>query len=1091
MQISRNDWKFIQRLFNAGCDFDGGDCSLGVTGPWANCTASLRCWELFKNNECNEECNTPECLFDGYDCGREVKPCNPIYDAYCQTHYANGHCDYGCNTAECNWDGLDCENEPPVLAMGTVSLVLEMDLPTFKNQSVAFVRYMGRELRTTVRIKTDPQGNEMVYPWNPTDDPSKAFGSGYSYLYPGLGARGVIVYLEIDNRKCIQSTSEECFSRASQVAQYLGASASTHVLGADFHIARVLGLDAGPPDFGPGTDSTFAKMTYVIVGALCILVVALVVGVLVTTRRKQARGITWFPEGFLRNNSGQRRTSRRRGPDGQEMRNLHKQPSTNRLDIDHTMVLPGDMNGHYGNEHANDHSRWSDDEDSMDRPPMKRNRSSEGGYSSDQTAMTEYDENDPRPWTQQHLDAADVRPDLNGLAFTPPVNQLGSPDPAAGEVDVRGPYGFTPLMIASYRGNGLDTGEDDEEDGSAAIIQDLLMQGAKPNATMDKTGETSLHLAARYARADAAKRLLEAGADANAQDNTGRSPLHAAVASDAQGVFQILLRNRATNLNSRMHDGTTPLILAARLAIEGMVEDLINADVDINAADEQGKTALHWAAAVNNIDAVNILLSHGANKDAQDNKDETPLFLAAREGSFEAVRSLLDHHANRDIPDHMDRLPRDVAQERLHNDIVRLLDEHIPRSNHHVMPMSSSQTLPTSANQHNAMAAESGANVGTTGRPPKPKKRPKSTVAASRENQRHLGSSMANLDDIPAGSSTALVSAGANQGTKRRAANSSRKKKNDNAGSTNTVQSADSVSTMSLTLSPANSHSLESPPTVDLGATPSPYNVMSYGSHPHMTSGSAPQPPPYDECIKTAASMQAIHMSNMDPSYGYVHYDYRNHMQPQQQQQQASIHQRQTSLPASTVSSSLGSSLQQQQAMSYNALAVNTAYQSTLSPPQFALSPPASYAGSPPQQQVQTGVTSPTKSGSRPSLPTSPTHIAAMQRAAAQQRTTGFEFPETMMSYRTGGMQQQNQYHYQQHYPTPPHSHLEPSPSQHVLHPPEAYLTPSPESPGQWSSASPHSTSDWSEGMSSPPNPQNMSYVPPGSHAKHTEGIYI
>lgn len=51
-----------------------------------------------------------------------------------------------------------------------------------------------------------------------------------------------------------------------------------------------------------------------------------------------------------------------------------------------------------------------------------------------------------------------------------------------------------------------------------------------------------------------------------------------------------------------------------------MVEDLINADADINAADNSGKTALHWAAAVNNIDAVNVLLAHGANRDAQDDK---------------------------------------------------------------------------------------------------------------------------------------------------------------------------------------------------------------------------------------------------------------------------------------------------------------------------------------------------------------------------------------------------------------------------------------------------------------------------------------
>lgn len=153
-----------------------------------------------------------------------------------------------------------------------------------------------------------------------------------------------------------------------------------------------------------------------------------------------------------------------------------------------------------------------------------------------------------------------------------------------------------------------------------AVIQDLVAQGAELNATMDKTGETSLHLAARYARADAAKRLLDAGADANAQDNTGRTPLHAAVAADALGVFQILLRNRATNLNARMNEGTTPLILAARLAIEGMVQDLISAEADINAADNSGKTALHWAAAVNNVEAVNILLAHGANRDAQDDK---------------------------------------------------------------------------------------------------------------------------------------------------------------------------------------------------------------------------------------------------------------------------------------------------------------------------------------------------------------------------------------------------------------------------------------------------------------------------------------
>lgn len=81
-----------------------------------------------------------------------------------------------------------------------------------------------------------------------------------------------------------------------------------------------------------------------------------------------------------------------------------------------------------------------------------------------------------------------------------------------GDINARGPCGMTPIMVAAVRGGGMDTGiDEDDDDGAGQIIQDLVAQGAELNATMDKTGETSLHLAARYARADAAKRLLDAG----------------------------------------------------------------------------------------------------------------------------------------------------------------------------------------------------------------------------------------------------------------------------------------------------------------------------------------------------------------------------------------------------------------------------------------------------------------------------------------------------------------------------------------------------------------------------------------------------
>jgi len=65
------------------------------------------------------------------------------------------------------------------------------------------------------------------------------------------------------------------------------------------------------------------------------------------------------------------------------------------------------------------------------------------------------------------------------------------------------------------------------------------MKNATNVVWMLLTGETPLHLAARYSRADVAKKLLDAGASPLAEDNSGRTPVHAAIAADARGVFQV------------------------------------------------------------------------------------------------------------------------------------------------------------------------------------------------------------------------------------------------------------------------------------------------------------------------------------------------------------------------------------------------------------------------------------------------------------------------------------------------------------------------------------------------------------------------
>lgn len=70
----------------------------------------------------------------------------------------------------------------------------------------------------------------------------------------------------------------------------------------------------------------------------------------------------------------------------------------------------------------------------------------------------------------------------------------------------------------------------------------LLDGGVCPQPHTVGTQETPLHLAARFSRPTAARRLLEAGANPNAPDQAGRTPLHTAVAADAREVCQVARR---------------------------------------------------------------------------------------------------------------------------------------------------------------------------------------------------------------------------------------------------------------------------------------------------------------------------------------------------------------------------------------------------------------------------------------------------------------------------------------------------------------------------------------------------------------------
>lgn len=88
------------------------------------------------------------------------------YDKYCADHFKDNHCDQGCNSEECGWDGLDCASDQPEnLAEGTLIIVVLLPPEQLLQDSRSFLRALGTLLHTNLRIKQDSQGALMVYPY--------------------------------------------------------------------------------------------------------------------------------------------------------------------------------------------------------------------------------------------------------------------------------------------------------------------------------------------------------------------------------------------------------------------------------------------------------------------------------------------------------------------------------------------------------------------------------------------------------------------------------------------------------------------------------------------------------------------------------------------------------------------------------------------------------------------------------------------------------------------------------------------------------------------------------------------------------------
>jgi hemoglobin len=138
-------------------------------------------------------------------------------------------------------------------------------------------------------------------------------------------------------------------------------------------------------------------------------------------------------------------------------------------------------------------------------------------------------------------------------------------------------------------------------------------------------GATLLHETAMFGDADLARVLVRLGADPDAKETEGHTPLYRAATGEVARV--LIEAGAALDVPSGPTAGT-PLHQAARIGRVSVAAVMLGHGANIEARDRKAETPLRRAVNCRKLEMVQLLMARGANPMAKDKRGRTPLSVA-------------------------------------------------------------------------------------------------------------------------------------------------------------------------------------------------------------------------------------------------------------------------------------------------------------------------------------------------------------------------------------------------------------------------------------------------------------------------------